>query len=145
MRISIAKLTSSAVIPENKGNILTFFSALPIIVQPSEIKKVKTGLSVEVEEGYIIQILTCPELYEKGVSVFPGPLVTNQEKELFIPLQNSGRNPLNLLPGDIIARAIVTKLEETEITEVAPEVEPKRSNKGSRPQKKNTDFKFEIR
>jgi dUTPase len=65
-------------------------------------------------------------------------------EELFIPLQNNGRGQVNLLPGDLIARGIVVKTEQAEIVEVTSPPPTPKSPK-TRPSKKNSDIKFEIK
>ncbi len=149
MKISLAVLNNNATIPGKEDNVLTFHSSAPAILQPSEIKKVRTGLAIrELEKGYILQIVAHPELHEKGVAVFPGPFVIDStcDEELFIPLQNGGRGQVNLLPGDIIARGVVIRLEAIEIEQVKAKPEKaKPSPRKTQPAKKNVDFKFEIK
>ncbi len=146
MRISFSILNNKAVIPEMENGLLIFHSAGPAVLQPGEIKKIKTGLSVAVEGACVLQIISWPGLYEKGVCVFPGPLVIHSSdfEELFIPLQNNGRGQVNLLPGDLIARGIVVKTERAEIVEITSPPPTPKSPK-TRPSKKNADIKFEIK
>ncbi len=149
MKISLAVLNKNATIPDKEDNVLTFHSSAPAIIQPSEIKKVRTGLAVrEIEKGYILQIVAHSELHEKGIAVFPGPFVIDStwDEELLIPLQNGGRGQVNLLPGDVIARGVIIRLEVIEIEQVKTKSEEaKPSLKKTQPAKKNVDFKFEIK
>lgn len=145
MRISFGILNNGANIPEMENGLVVFSSTGPAVLQPGEIKKIKIGLAVTVEEGCVLQIVSWPELHEKGICVFPGPLVidSSHSGELFIPLQNNGRGQVNLLPGQIVARGIVVKTEEVEIVEVEPSSSPKPEQ--TRPAKRNADIKFEIK
>jgi len=148
MRISFAVLNQDAVIPKQDGFVIEFSSAKGITVQPSEIMRVSTGLSIEVEKGHALHVVACPGLQEKGLSVYPGPLVvySGHDDELFITLQNGGRQQVNILPGELIAHGVATKLEDVQLTQVdpKPESKPRKSPKKTVP-KKNPDVKFEIR
>ena len=139
MKLGFRTLNNKAVLPEVENNILTFKSAAPVILQAAEIKRVRTGLAVQVEENYNLQIEIYPGLQERDIS---GTLTVNSSHtgELLIPLQNNGRGQVNLLPGEMIARGVVTKIEEIEIVELAPE-DPKSPKERTRPQKRNIEFK----
>lgn len=143
MKLGFRTLNNKAALPEVENNILTFRSAAPVILQAAEIKRVRTGLVVQVEENYSLQIEIHPELQAKEIS---GALVVDSSHagELLIPLQNNGRGQVNLLPGELIARGVVTKIEEIEIVELAPE-DPKPSKGRTRPQKKGIEFKVHGR
>ncbi len=146
MRISFGVLNNRAVIPEAENDLLVLHSTGPAVLQPGEIKKIKIGLAITVEAGCVLQIISWPELHEKGICVFPGPLVidSSHSGELFIPLQNNGRGQVNLLPGQIVARGMVVKTEKVEITEMPPPSSSPKPEK-TRPAKKNSDIKFEIK
>ncbi len=146
MKISFSILNNKAVIPEMENGLLVFHSAGPAVLQPGEIKRIKTGLAIAVEEGCVLQIISWAGLHEKGICVFPGPLVidSSHSAELFIPLQNNGRGQVNLLPGDIVARGVGVKTEQIEITELTAPPSPPKASK-TRPSKKNADIKFEIK
>lgn len=148
MRISFAVLNQDAVVPKQDGFVIEFFSTKGVTVQSSEIMKISTGLSVEMEKGHALHLAAGPALQEKGLSVYPGPLVvySGHDDELFIPLQNGGRQQVNILPGDLIAHGVVTKLEDVQLVQVEPKPEskPRKSPKKTVP-KKNPDVKFEIK
>lgn len=146
MELGFKTLNNNAVIPELEDSILTFYSAAPAVLQPAEIKRIRIGLAVQVEEGYSLQVGIHPSLQEKDISVFPGPLVIDSlhSGELFIPLQNNGRGQINILPGEIIAKGVVIKIEEIEITELVPEP-PSSSREKTKPQKKDIEFKVHGR
>lgn len=146
MKLSFRTLNDKAALPAVENNILIFNSASPVILQSTEIKRVKTGLIVKIEENYSLQIGIHPALQDKDISVFPGVLIIDSSHtgELLIPLQNHGRGQVNLLPNEIIARGILTKIEEIEIVELALE-EPKSSKEQTKPQKKNIEFKVHGR
>lgn len=129
-----------------QDNLLTFSCTQPSIIQSAEIQKVKVGMSFQIEKGYVLNISTWPGLYEQAGEVFPALIVLDHTHtgELMIPVRNNGRNPLNLMPGVVIAQAYVSKVEKLEMEEVAAETPSTKMSK-TRPQKKNAGPKFEIR
>ena len=146
MNIGFNSETGSPAVIED--NIFTFSCAKPIIVQPSEIKKVQTGITLQVEPGFVLNIVSAPSIYEHAAEVFPGPYVLDSsvpKKSLEIPIRNHGRNPLHLMIGSVIARGYLTKIAEISIKEIGPVESKKRTMERTRPSKKNTDIKFEVR
>lgn len=148
MRISFALLNENAISPNQDGFVIHLFASKGMQVQPSEIMRANTGMSVEIEKGFAFHITASPDLREKGLAVFPGPLVvySSHDAELFVPLQNEGRQQVNILPGDLIAHGVVTKLEEIQLVQVEPKpiAVPKNSPKKTKPER-NPNVKFEIK
>lgn len=148
MRISFALLNENAVAPKQDGFVIQLFASKGMLVQPSEIMKVNTGLSVEMEKGFTLNLVASPELQDKGMAVFPGPLVlySSHDAELFVPMQNQGRQQVNILPGDLIVHGIVTRLEDVQLAQVDPKpvAVPKKSPKKIKPER-NPNIKFEIK
>jgi len=131
-----------------ENGVLIFLAAKPIIIQPSEIMKVQTGLSVRVPFGYVLNISTAPVLAVKAAELFPGLMAVSaseEEVKLELPVRNSGRNSLNLMARQVIAIGHVLKTEEIEIKDFQPQDWRLVSDKESKPQKRNPNIKFEIR
>lgn len=128
-------------------DILSFTCTQPVVIQPGEIKKVPTGLTLQIQPGSLLVIYTAPFLWQQGSEVFPAALVLDQTAQvspLEIPIRNSSRNQLNIHPGQIIAFGIGQIIERLSLEEFQPATAPVET-KSSRPQKKNPDIKFEIR
>jgi dUTPase len=131
-----------------EDGVLVFLAAKPIIIQSSEIMKVQTGLSVRVPFGYVLNISTAPALAVKAGELFPGLMAVSwseQEVELELPVRNCGRNVLNIMSQQTIAIGHVIKTEEVNVKALEPQNWKSVSNAESKPQKKNSNFKFEIR
>jgi len=131
----------------DSDHILNFPCLQPTIIQPGEIKKVPTGITLKIEKGNILTIYTPSELWQIAAEVFPAVLILDHsapETPLEIPVRNSGRNQLNLLAGQTVACGIGSKITSIQIQEFEP-VSKKTSVVTNRPQKKNPDVKFEIR
>lgn len=129
-----------------QDNLLTFGCVEPVVIQTTEIQKVKVGMSFQIEKGYVLNISTCPGLYEQAGEVFPALITLDHTHagELMIPVRNNGRNPLNLMRGVVIAQAYVSKVEEVEMEEFEADT-PSTKMPRTKPQKKNTGPSFEIR
>lgn len=128
-------------------NIFVFSCAKPTVIQSSEIKRVQTNITLEIEPGYVLTIFTEPGLYEKAAEVFPGPYVLDSstpKKVLEIPIRNVAGSPLHLMDGQVIAKGYLTQVAEVQIKEIEPQAE-RTQMKRTQPQKKNTDIKFEVK
>lgn len=133
---------------EIEGNIFTFKCAKPMVVQSSEIKRVQTDITLEIEPGFVLTIFTEPGLYEKAAEVFPGPFVLDSsvpKRVLEIPIQNHSGSPLHLMEGQILAKGYLTQVAEVRIKEIGPVETGRQQMKRTQPQKKNTDIKFEVK
>lgn len=128
-------------------NRVCFSAARPIIVQPSETMKVSTNTIIKVEKGCTLNIGSHPQLVQKAASVFPSLITldhTSEEAPLEIAIHNSGRNPLNIMPGTPLGVGYVYLTEDIEPEEFSITViEPKTAK--SKPTKKNPDVQFEIK
>ena len=118
-----------------------------MVVQASEIKRIQTDITLEIEPGYILTIFTEAGLYEKAAEVFPGPYILDSstpKRLLEIPVRNAAGSPLHLMDGQVIAKGYLTQIAEVQIKEIEPKAvrEPMRR---TQPQKKNTDIKFEVK
>lgn len=138
---------TGSVLYGDSDHILNFTCIQPMIIQPGEIKKVPTGITLKIEKGSILTIYTPSELWQIAAEVFPAVLILDHsapEIPLEIPVRNSSRNQLNLLSGHTVACGIVSKITSIQIQEFEP-VSKKPSVVENRPPKKNPDVKFEIR
>ena len=119
----------------------------PIIVQPSEIMKVPLNLILGIEKGCTLIINTHPDLADRAAEIFPSSVALNDttdQRPFELAVRNSGRNPLNLMPGELIGRGHIYPTMEIEPTPFSIELEVPEVPKKSSPSKKNVDVKFEI-
>lgn len=126
---------------------LVFMCVKPVTVQPSEVVRVPIGLKLKVEQGFTLNISTHPTLVEKLGEVFPGAIVVNSAdggRQLDIPVRNAGRNPIHIMVGDLVARGYIAKNEPVDGEEIDFASVTKEVTR-SKPQKKNPDFKFEMK
>jgi len=106
------------------------------IIEPNCQKSVRTGIQVEIPEGYEIQIRPRSGLaFNYGISITnsPGTIDSDYRGELIICLRNNKVIPWNaykVKKGDRIAQLIVNKIEQAEIDVVEDLVETKRGENG---------------
>jgi dUTPase len=115
-------------------------------VQSGEIKKISTGVVLRAEVGYVLQLSTHPTSAEKAVQLFPASMTltsNSPEEYLMLAIQNVGRNTFIVRPGDIIAQGFAIPIEKVE--EELYVVEPAgKKTRRTKPQKNNSDIKFEV-
>lgn len=129
------------------GNVLIYAYG-PAIVNPGEIIRVPTNLSLKTEAGYCLIITTHWGLTQRACQMFPALLIIDQnapDKSLEIPIMNCGRNPLNIMPGQEIAIGKVVAEHPVELTPYEVVRELPKINKKSSPVKKNPNVKFEVK
>lgn len=96
----------------------------PISLQPLERVMIPTGLSVEIPEGYEIQVRPRSGwAAKKGVTVInsPGTIDADYRGEIKIAVVNLGQETVEILNQDRVAQLVlcpVVKLEWKEVTEL---------------------------
>lgn len=108
-------LKEGAALPEYRtagaaGADLHAYLTEPIVLRPMERKLIPTGLSVEIPEGYELQVRPRSGLaLQYGVTVLnaPGTVDSDYRGELSVLLINLGEMPFTVAPGDRIAQAVI--------------------------------------
>lgn len=123
MNIRIKKLFEGAVIPkyQTKGSAgFDLHSNEDITILAGQTLLVKTGLAVEIPEGFEMQIRPRSGLALKhGITVWnsPGCVDSDYREEVGIILTNAGKN-FTIKRGDRIAQGTVNKVESVVFEEV---------------------------
>jgi len=94
----------------------------PVILKPMEVEMITTNLSVEIPEGFEIQVRPRSGLAAKhgiGILNSPGTIDSDYRGEVKIILINFSKEEFIIQPGERIAQLILSKvykarLEETE-------------------------------
>lgn len=105
----------------------------PIVLEPMEIRLIPTGISVELPQGYEIQVRARSGLALKhGISLVNGigTIDSDYRGEIGVILINLGKAPFTINDGDRIAQMVVTKYEYVEIEEVKELAETERDPSG---------------
>ena len=127
MKLKIKKLKSSARIPkyEHGGDVgMDLYSCENYLIKPGERELISTGLSVEFDVGYEMQIRPRSGLaLKKGISIVnsPGTIDAGYRGEIGVIIINHGSEDFEIKAGDKIAQAVMNKVEIVEIKEVTDE------------------------
>ncbi|PIR23108.1 MAG: dUTP diphosphatase [Deltaproteobacteria bacterium CG11_big_fil_rev_8_21_14_0_20_45_16] len=125
MEIKFKKLNQAAQIPsyQSKGaSGFDFHSVEDVILHPGQVHLVSTGLSVEMPEGYELQVRARSGLAaKKGVFLVNGigTIDSDYRGEIKIILSTCQRSPVELKAGERVAQGVVMKIEQAAIAESA--------------------------
>lgn len=84
-----------------------------IVIKPREIKVIPTNLSVEISEGYELQVRARSGLAAKhgiGIVNGPGTIDSDFRGEIKIILVNLGKQDFKVFKGDRIAQLVLNKV-----------------------------------
>ena len=87
----------------------------PIVIKPSERQLVKTGLYLEIPEGFEAQVRPRSGLaFKNGISVLnsPGTIDADYRGEIGVILINHGNEDFEINSGDRIAQLVFAKVEQ---------------------------------
>lgn len=87
------------------------------IIPPGELRLIPTNLSVEIPEGYEIQVRPRSGLAAKyGISIVnsPGTIDSDYRGEIKIIMMNLGREEFKISRGDRIAQMVLSKVYKAE-------------------------------
>ena len=110
-------------IPEYKtegSSGLDLSSVEDVVLFPRQTKMVSTNLSVEIPEGYEIQIRPRSGLAAKhSITVLnaPGTIDSDYRGEIKVILHNLGTYDFNISKGDRIAQMVLAKVEKMKLFE----------------------------
>lgn len=108
-------------IPEYKtsgSSGMDIMSIQSSLLEPNSICAISTNLSVEIPEGYEIQIRPRSGLALKhGITVLntPGTIDSDYRGEIKVILHNAGENDFMVEVGDRIAQMVLMKVEKMEL------------------------------
>lgn len=91
------------------------------VIMPGERAAVPTGLSVEIPEGFEIQVRPRSGLaFKKGVTVInsPGTIDSDYRGEIKVLVVNLGNEPVEILPQDRIAQLVLQQVNQIQWVEV---------------------------
>ena len=124
MKLKIKKLYDQAILPSyaHEGDAgMDLFSAHDYVLAPGDRTLVETGISVEVPEGYELQIRPRSGLALKhGLSIVnsPGTIDSGYRGQVGVILINHGQEVYEVRTGDKIAQGVMSKIERVVIEEV---------------------------
>lgn len=134
--IKIEKIFSDAILPSyaHSGDAgMDVFSYETYILKSGERRLFKTGLKVEISEGYEMQIRPRSGLaLNQGVTVLntPGTIDAGYRGEVGVILINHGEKVYSIKKGDKIAQAVISSVERAVLEEVEKLEESSRGEGG---------------
>jgi dUTP pyrophosphatase len=124
MKINIKKLSETAKIPTyaNRGDAgLDLYSDNNFLLIPGDRALVKTGIAIELPEGYEMQIRPRSGLSVKhGITVLnsPGTIDSGYRGEIGVVLYNASRVPFEVRQGERIAQGVIAAYVSADLVEV---------------------------
>lgn len=122
MLIKFQRVLAEAIIPHyaHQGDAgMDIFSAEETVIKAGEIKSVKTGLKMEMTDGFVGLVWDKSGLALKnGIKTMAGVIDSGYRGEIEVVLMNLGDNDYKIEKGQKIAQMLIQKVERAEIEEV---------------------------
>ncbi|MFP4486555.1 MAG: dUTP diphosphatase [Campylobacterales bacterium] len=135
MKVRIKKLCTEAIIPAYQSDEAAGFdlhSVEELTLKKGERRAVKTGLAMQIDKGYELQVRARSGLALKhGIALVnaPGTVDSDYRGEIMVILVNLGDEDFSIKIGDRIAQAVLKEVVQAEIFEVE-ELEDSSRGKG---------------
>lgn len=134
MIIKFQKISDEAIIPNyaHQGDAgVDIFSAEDTVIKASEIKRVRTGVKMELPEGFVGLVWDKSGLALKnGIKTMAGVIDSCYRGEIMIILANLSDKDYKIKKRQKIAQMLIQKAERAEIKEVLELSETKRGGGG---------------
>jgi len=134
MKLKVLKLDPRAKLPAyaHVGDAgLDFFALEKTIIEPGEYLAVKTGVSVEIPQGYVGLFWDKSGLSIKhGLKLLGGVIDAGYRGEILIGIINLSKTEYILEAGHKVAQMLIQKVEFMEIAEVQELADSSRGDKG---------------
>lgn len=134
MLIKFQKILDEAIIPHyaHPGDAgMDIFSAEDAVIKAGERKNIKTGVKMEMPEGFVGLVWDKSGLALKnGIKTMAGVIDAGYRNEIIIVLANLSQEDFEIKNGQKIAQMLIQKVEQAEIEEAEELSETKRSDGG---------------
>ena len=120
MVIKFKKLTSTAKLPTyaHPGDAgMDIYSDEEVVLKPGETKIIKTGLTSEFENGYVVLFWGKGGITKNGIDVLAGVIDAGYRGEWKVVLHNLSNIDYVIKRGDKITQALIHKVENADIIE----------------------------
>ena len=106
-----------SIVHDNSSELGLFVSE-KIVVAGQTVKKIKTGICLEIPDGYFGKIWDRNSVaIEHTLSVKAGIIDSSFRGEVTVIMSNTGAYPITLLPGDPIAQVTILKTHDFKLEE----------------------------
>lgn len=138
MQVKVKKLNEKAILPiySSKSAAGADLCALldePITIAPNETVFIKTGIALEIPEGYVGLIYARSGLAcKRGVAPANkvGVIDSDYRGEIMVALFNHGENAQNIEPGERIAQIVITPYLTADFIQVEEITDTERASGG---------------
>lgn len=135
--LKVKRIHSQAKLPAyaNEGDIgldLYAVDTWGLALLENQPVRVRTGICVEIPEGFYGRVAPRSGLGSKGVQVLGGVIDPSYRGEVMVVLVNCGKEWVEVRDGMKIAQLILERASRCEVAEVGEGEELSRSNRGSR-------------
>ena len=123
MKLKIKKLHDDAVIPQFAHSYdagMDMFAVEDVMVQKGEIVKIRTGLALEIPDGYVGLFWDKSSVGSKGIKTFGGVIDSGYRGEVMVVVKNLSDSDHIFHKGDKVAQLLIQKVEHPiiEVVEV---------------------------
>ncbi|MFT4967172.1 MAG: dUTP pyrophosphatase [Candidatus Deianiraeaceae bacterium] len=126
MKVLFQRLSKTAKIPEYKtvgssGMDLSADISEPVTIKPQSIGLIKTGLAIQLPQGFEAQVRSRSGLALKnGIFVLnsPGTIDNDYRGEISIILANFSQQPFTIEHGMRIAQLVIAQYQQFDVSEV---------------------------
>jgi dUTP pyrophosphatase len=121
MKLKVKRLHKDAVVPTfalPNDSGMDMFSYGEHIILPGELKKIPTGVAIQLPHGYAGLIWDKSSVGSKSLKVFCGVFDEDYRGEYFMVIKNLSDSPHTFVHGQKIAQMLIQKIEHPEIIEV---------------------------
>lgn len=133
MEIKVKKLDPESKVPLYANSTdagMDLFSTEDVVIKSGQLHKVKTGISIELPEGYVSLVWDKSGIASKLVKTFAGVIDSGYRGEYLIALMNLGKEDYKIEKGDKVAQVLIQKVEHPDILVVEELSETSRGTGG---------------
>ncbi len=134
MILKVKKLDPEAVLPTYTHSFdagIDFHGIETVTLEPGEVGKVRSGLALEIPDGYVGLCWDRSGIATKNkIKVIGGVIDSGFRGELKLCVINLGSEPFTFEKGDSVCQILIQKVEHVEIAETLELSDSERGDKG---------------
>jgi dUTP pyrophosphatase len=118
MKLKIKKLHDDAVIPQFAHSYdagMDMFAVEEVVIQKGEMVKIRTGLALEIPDGYVGLFWDKSSVGSKGIKTFGGVIDSGYRGEVMVVVKNLSDSEHIFHKGDKVAQLLIQKVEHPDI------------------------------
>lgn len=100
------------------------------ILEPGKVKKIPTGIAMQIPQGFFVHLVSRSGLASKGIYEMAGIIDSDYRGEIHLLLFNTTEEPFNIEKGDRIAQGILLPVFKANFKEVEELNQTKRGSGG---------------